>query len=112
MNILDATKQIINMYNSPENSSAIEWHDIFKKFDSALEGCSDLHILLKCIFYDENWYLPFDYRIKLMEKAKSLGADSYRFWADYYSYKVSFLDPGEEYDKASFCLDKLNENHI
>lgn len=111
MNIIEATTQIIKMYNSSENPSETEWREIFEKFDNALKDCDDLDILLKCIVYDNNWYLPFDYRTKLMEKTKNLGADSYEFLVDYYSYKVSFLDPGEEYDESSRLLDELNENH-
>lgn len=108
MNILNATKQIIKMYEMPVNPSKSMWCEAFESFNKALEDCNDLNTLLECIFYDSNWYLPFDYRVKLMDKAKELGANSYNFWADYYSYKVSFLDPGEEFDEAAMKLDSLS----
>lgn len=108
MPLLNITKQIIKMYELPVNPSKQQWCEVFESFNNALEDCDDLNVLLECIFYDSNWYLPFNYRLDLMNKAKSLGANSYDFLADYYSYKVSFLDPGKEYDEAVKELNSLS----
>jgi len=47
------------------------WRDVFSKFDKAVEECFDVDMLVKCLLEDDSWYIPFDSRIKLMEKAKS-----------------------------------------
>ncbi|MBZ1392659.1 hypothetical protein [Psychrobacter pacificensis] len=87
------------------------WRDVFSKFDKAVEECSDVDMLVKCLLEDDLWYIPFDSRMKLMEKseskAESLGGCSLEFLADYYSFKTAFLDPGKEYDDAVVKLDEL-----
>lgn len=45
--------------------------------------------------------------MKLMGKAKSLCVCSLEFLADYYSFKIAFLDLDKEYDNAVVKLDEL-----
>lgn len=107
MNIYDITKEIISMSKADSDSDVNAWNTVFNNFDEALEKCSDVNILAKCILEDDEWHIPFDSRMKLMEKTKFLGEDSFDFLADYYSFKTAFLDPGDEYDEAAKGLDDL-----
>lgn len=111
MTILEISRQIEYMYKQDTNPDASEWNMVFANFDDALEKCLDLNTLIKCVLEDNNWYIPFDYRMKIMEKAKNLGANSHEFLCDYYSYKCAYLDPGIEWAEASLKLDELNERH-
>lgn len=110
MNINDITEEIISMSKADSDSDINAWNAVFNSFDQALDECSDVDILVKCLLQDDEWLIPFDSRIKLMEKAKSLGGDSFEFLADYYSFKTAFLDPGDEYDEAAKRLDDLFSN--
>ena len=99
------------MFNQDKNLDVSEWNKVFINFEDALEKCSDASTLIKCILEDNNWYIPFDYRMKIMEKAKNLGANSHEFLCDYYSYKCAYLDPSIEWAEASLKLDELNKRH-
>lgn len=107
MNILDVSKKIVDMYKLDINPSKEEWNDIFSKFEFSLSNCDELNTLLECIFYDDEWYIPFEYRMQLMRKAKKLGAHSEEFLIDYYDFQAAFLDPGEEHDYAVQMLNSL-----
>lgn len=107
MDILQASRQIIAMYNMDENPDAEAWNNIFRKFETALKNCSDVDTLVECLIKDDCWYIPFDYRIQLMEKAKALNADSYGFLIDYYGFKSAFLDPSDEHIEACKKLIEL-----
>ncbi len=107
MNICRISAQIREMYEAEVNSDISTWRDVLSNFDKAVEGCSDVDMLVKCLLEDDLWYIPFDSRMKLMEKAKSLGGCSLEFLVDYYSFKTAFLDPGKEYDDAVVKLDEL-----
>ncbi len=107
MNICRISAKIREMYEAEVNADIGTWRDVLSSFDKAVEECSDVDMLVKCLLEDDLWYIPFDSRMKLMEKAKSLGGCSLDFLADYYSFKAAFLDPGKEYDNAVAKLDKL-----
>ena len=107
MNICRISTQIREMSEAKVDADMGTWRDIFSKFDKAVEECFDVDMLVNCLLEDDSWYIPFDSRMKLMEKAKSLGGCSLEFLADYYSFKTAFLDPGKEYDDAVVKLDEL-----
>lgn len=111
MNILEISQQIKSMFKQNPNPSVSEWNIVFTNFENALDACSDVDILVQCILDDNEWDIPFDDRMKLMDKAKDLGADSYEFLRDYYAFRGGFLDPGDEYEEANLELEKLNRKH-
>ena len=73
MNIYRISAKIREMYEAEVNADIGTWRDVLSSFDKAVEECSDVDILVKCLLEDDLWYIPFDSRMKLMEKAKSLG---------------------------------------
>ena len=86
MNICRISAQIREMYEAKVDADVETWRDVFSKFDKAVEECSDVDMLVKCLLEDDLWYIPFDSRMKFMEKAKSLGGCSLELLADYYSF--------------------------
>ena len=107
MNICRISAQIREMYEAEVNADIGMWRDVLSSFDKAVEECSDVDMLVRCLLEDDLWYMPFDSRMMLIEKAKSLGGSSLQFLADYYSFKAAFQDLGKEYDDAIIKLDEL-----
>lgn len=109
MNIIKASQKIKTMFKQNPNPSVSDWNIAFSDFENALINCSDLNILVQCVLDDNEWDIPYEYRMELMDKAKNLGADSFEFLRDYYAFRGSFLDPGDEYEEANTELEKLNK---
>ena len=107
--------RILQNYHStmdkPMNSG--EWRNFdykisdVKTLNQSLMHCHKRNVLVDCLMLDNEWLIPFDYRLFIMEKAKSLGANSKAFLIDYYGYKAAFLGRSEEQQQAKNRLKQL-----
>ena len=113
MKLETAIGRIRALYSKPNStfSSHAEventWQKALDDFDSAMEHETDPATLEACILADENWDIHVDGRLRLLDKAKSLGVSSNAFLMDYYRYRAFILDPGPEKDEAFQSLDLL-----
>ena len=113
MNIIEASQDIIKLYQkqssdfSSEKEMEVIWKNAIDKFDRALKDENNLGTLEKCIFNDINWELHVEGRLKILKKAKSLGANSEKFLKDYYGYLAAHLDPSDEKETADKELKRL-----
>ena len=116
MNIKDASNAIKSLYKKPnsffesDTDANFAWEKAIHNFDRALEAENNLNTLELCVLEDSNWEISVNERLKLLKKAKILGASSNEFLIDYFGYLAAHLDPGSEKKAASKSLQVLLDN--
>ena len=107
MSVVQASERIKSLYRESSNDDQV-WKSALDAFGFALNSENDAETLERCILDDNNWELPVQLRIDLLNKAKALGCRSRAFLMDYYGYKAAHLDPeDEERIQARKELEKL-----
>ena len=113
MNIIEVSQNIIELYRKPNSNFSskkdmkLVWNNVLEEFDRALEDENDINVLEKCILDDINWELHVEGRLKMLRKAKMLGAKSESFLKDYYGYLAAHLDPSCGKEAAERELERL-----
>ena len=101
------SKDIFGNIRSDED---INWEDSRRRFINALARENSPTRLEEAVIYKWSWDLPIDLKMKLLERAKDAGCDSFKFWQDYYKYLAAHLTPSDP--EFSFALEMANGKYL
>lgn len=84
----------------------VNWEHSRQEFLDAL-ACENTAVNLEeAVTYKWSWDLPVDLNLKLLERAKDAGCNSFEFWQAYYKYQAAYLTPSDP--EFSFALEMAN----
>ncbi len=88
----------------------IAWEASRRRFITALESEKSSERLEEAVIYKWSWDLPVDLNLRLLERAKDAGCDSFEFWQAYYKYQAAYLSPSDP--DFAFALEMANGKYL